>query len=307
MLFSLKVHLNGRIRPHVLNMFARASLVTQDCSGGRCDVMRAKGPKKSKKSKKDRRRSRKRKNKRKVRAIGIETSPNAALQNCVEGKCQRLISTAKISKQFCSHCTKMHCFGARATNCTQICVIGKCNHVQCDAEDCQQACLQNSTCTLKCGKNVKTCLQVCEEGSTCELKCEAAKCKQVCAGKNGCKIFKKVPVATTNNMNTTTTPSYTSLEDTDVIYVNATTESIATATTPTITPSTRLTTLFKETLSNTLGNELRELKTTFSYTNKSEEKARKMNVTTRNSSNRLELFPSLWAATLGWILGSLLI
>eukprot|EP00112_Aurelia_sp_Birch-Aquarium-sp1_P000091 Seg1006.4 transcript_id=Seg1006.4/GoldUCD/mRNA.D3Y31 product="hypothetical protein" protein_id=Seg1006.4/GoldUCD/D3Y31 len=188
-----KVHLNGRIRPRVLNMFARAPFVTQDCTSGICQVMRAKGPKRYKDSKSGGAKSRrgKKRNYRIRQRAAIQQERNqAALQNCVGGVCQRLVSNLKITKQFCSDCAKMHCMGSNAKNCTQICTIGACRQVQCDADDCQQACLQNSTCTLKCGKNVETCLQVCEEGSHCMMFCNAKHCRQICRAKKGCHIFR---------------------------------------------------------------------------------------------------------------------
>ena len=188
-----KVHLNGRIRPRVLNMFARAPFVTQDCTSGICQVMRAKRPKRYRDSTGGRaksRRGKKRDERIRQRAVVQQNSNEAAIQNCAGGVCQRLVSNLKISKQFCSDCAKMHCMGSNAKNCTQICTTGACRQVQCDAEDCQQACLENSTCTLKCGKNVETCLQVCEEGSHCMMFCNAKHCRQICQGKKGCHTFK---------------------------------------------------------------------------------------------------------------------
>ena len=300
-------------------MFARAPFVTQDCSGGTCDVMRAKGPKRSRRARKQRRRNRRRKNKRKINddVVRAEVKSNAALQNCVEGRCKRLISTLKISKQFCSHCTKIHCFGVHATNCTQICAIGKCENVQCDAEDCQQACLQNSTCTLKCGKGVKTCLQVCEEGSTCELKCEAKSCRQVCGGSKGCTVVKRASSMTTTTASpTTSSPNtstnaheYTSKMYSDLPYEQSTyTRHVNTSEPTTNTTKQILATSFKKTLSSTLVKKnILSIKTSYVHTNNYSRDTESLNLSSQNSaislnSNHLHVL----AVSLVCLLGSLL-
>jgi len=293
-----KVHLNGIIRPHVLTMFARAPFVTQDCTGGSCDVMRAKRPKKIRRARKERRRNGKRKGKRRV-SDGVGESgkgSNAALQNCVEGRCKRLISTLKISKQFCSNCKKMHCFGAHAFNCTQICAVGKCENVQCDARvQCQQACLQNSTCKLKCGKNVKTCLQVCEEGSTCEMKCEAENCKQVCGGSKGCTIIKTASSTTTTSaLHTTSTPNvstngneYTSQMHGELYkYENSTSTRDVNISEPKTTATMQiLTTSFKRMLKSTLGKDLINISTIVVKKNNSSKHTKPLILSASNSSN----------------------
>ena len=187
------VHMTGATQPHVLNMFARAPFVTQDCSGGKCDVIRAKGhwrrlngPKKGKSA------TRKQRGKDSSETVTrFKETTSAALQNCIGGVCQRLISTLQISKQFCTDCAKMHCMGQHATNCTQVCAKGRCRQMVCDAKDCQQACLQNSTCSLKCGSDVKVCLQICEKGSDCSMACDAQNCKQICGDGNNCHRIQK--------------------------------------------------------------------------------------------------------------------
>ncbi len=217
-----KVHINGQTEPHVFNMFARAPFVTQDCSGGRCDVMRARGPwrksrgKKADQSKTTKQRVKERETKTKTKG---QDTPSAALQNCVAGVCQRVISTLEISKQFCTYCTKMHCLGEHAKNCTQVCAVGNCRQVQCDSKDCQQACLQNATCTMKCGKNVETCLQICEEGSKCNMFCDAKNCRQICGGNKDCERFmngKRIQLNTPINQNfsgNSSTTAWTEISD----------------------------------------------------------------------------------------------
>ena len=185
-----KIHRNGEAEPHVLNMFARAPFITQDCSGGRCDVMRAKGPGK---------RSREQAMRKRGTEVEEKTStlrprnriPSAALQNCLGGACQRIVSTLQISKQFCTLCTKMHCMGQNATNCTQVCAGGSCRQMVCDAKECQQACLRNSSCAMKCGKSAELCVQICEKGSNCKMHCNAKSCKQICGTEGGgkCEMF----------------------------------------------------------------------------------------------------------------------
>ena len=261
-------------------------------------MMRAKGPKRNRKARKQRRRNERRKGKRRVSDAVSESAKgsNAALQNCVEGRCKRLISTLKISKQFCSNCKKMHCFGVHAFNCTQICAVGKCENIQCDAKfECQQACMQNSTCKLKCGKNVKNCLQVCEEGSTCEMKCEAENCKQVCGGSKGCTIIKKASSTTTASaLYTTSTPKastngdeYTSQMHGDLFrYENSTSARHANTSELTTTATTQiLTSSFKRMLRSTLARDLTNTSTMTVKKTTSSKRTKLLNLSDSNSSN----------------------
>eukprot|EP00794_Sanderia_malayensis_P015938 gene15938-17539_t len=188
-----KVHvIGGRTEPRVLNMFARAPFVTQDCSSGKCDVMRAKGPWKRSRSSNGRSKEIPDKTikEREIESTKQRTnSPSVALQNCISGVCERIVSTLEVSKQFCTFCTKMHCTGKYATNCTQVCAEGNCKQMKCDGKDCQQACLQNATCTMKCSEGVEKCLQICEKGSRCKMHCDAKNCRQICGGGENCEKY----------------------------------------------------------------------------------------------------------------------
>ena len=150
-----------RLTPKLKDMVSHSPLSHQDCSNGYCES---------------------------VIALRYGTKTRS-FQSCTEGYCKNIKSFADTTKQFCGNCKTMSCEGKYAINCTQLCVLNKCEDVVCRAKSCQQTCLHGSSCNITCTNDVEVCEQKCGEGSTCKMTCNAKLCRQKC-GKEGtnCKI-----------------------------------------------------------------------------------------------------------------------
>lgn len=145
-----------RLTPKLKDMVSHSPLSHQDCSNGHCES---------------------------VIALRYGTKTRS-FQSCTEGYCKNIKSFADTTKQFCGNCKTMSCEGKYSINCTQLCVLNKCEDVVCRAKRCQQTCLHGSSCNLTCTNDVEACEQKCGEGSTCKMTCNAKSCRQKC-GKEG--------------------------------------------------------------------------------------------------------------------------
>lgn len=145
--------------PHVLTMLSYSPITQQDCSQGRCDLMKA---------------------------MRYENQFTRTFQSCSEGNCGHLYSETDHTKQFCGNCKKMTCEGEHAKNCKQICVLGTCENMYCNAKNCDMVCAHEGTCNMTCGPNTENCQQTCSHGSTCTMNCSAKSCKQTCTEENSC-------------------------------------------------------------------------------------------------------------------------
>ena len=192
-----------RLTPKLKDMVSHSPLSHQDCSNGHCES---------------------------VIALRHGTKTRS-FQSCTEGYCKNIKSFADTTKQFCGNCKTMSCEGKYSTNCTQLCVLNKCEDVVCRAKRCQQTCLHGSSCNLTCTNDVEACEQKCGEGSTCKMTCNAKSCRQKC-GKEGpnctaeriryTKPIKTIAATTSSSTIITTLPSSTLSPSSSVssTYVN---------------------------------------------------------------------------------------
>ena len=192
-----------RLTPKLKDMVSHSPLSHQDCSNGHCES---------------------------VIALRYGTKTRS-FQSCTEGYCKNIKSFADTTKQFCGNCKTMSCEGKYSINCTQLCVLNKCEDVVCRAKRCQQTCLHGSSCNLTCTNDVEACEQKCGEGSTCKMTCNAKSCRQKC-GKEGpnctaeriryTKPIKTIAATTSSSTIITTLPSSTLSPSSSVssTYVN---------------------------------------------------------------------------------------
>lgn len=165
--------------PQINKILSHSPIAQQDCSQGNCRMLKA---------------------------IRYYSTYTKTFQSCSEGKCDHVYSSGDHAKQFCGNCNKMTCTGSHAENCTQLCVLGHCKQMTCNAKHCKQLCAHQSTCNMTCGANTDICEQTCSHGSTCILNCNSDVCNQTCSDKKRCTV---------RNLQTTTlSPTITAKETT---------------------------------------------------------------------------------------------
>lgn len=137
--------------PYVKSMLSISPVSYQDCSQGRCEL---------------------------IKAVRYKDQVSKTFQSCSDGNCDHLYSEADSTKQFCGNCKRMTCTGDHASKCTQICVLGVCENMYCNAKSCEMICTHDSTCNMTCGPNTESCQQRCSHGSKCSMNCDSKVCKQ---------------------------------------------------------------------------------------------------------------------------------